>query len=233
MNFLQEKKELYNNLSKKIFNTELLSKTISQTKLLYTLKQFVQLKMSYDDINELFSNSNDIKTLLETKDNKQLLDILNNEYINGYYKNHITRNDIFAKNIINEIKKDTANIVVVSAEETDVAPTTTTTDTTDDVTITEEISSYSAYLSLYANSDKSTDNVVYDFDNAVLETEPLEFDVTVPKSGIYYIGMRYKSLDKQMSNFRIGLKVDGAYPFDKAEKNYMLSIEEKRVAGLL
>lgn len=112
-NFLQEKKELYNNLSKKIFNTELLSKTISQTKLLYTLKQFVQLKMSYDDINELFSNSNDIKTLLETKDNKQLLDILNNEYINGYYKNHITRNDIFAKNIISKIEKDTANIVVV------------------------------------------------------------------------------------------------------------------------
>ena len=112
-NFLQEKKELYNNLSKEIFNTDILSKTIAQTKLLYTLKQFVQLKMSYDDINELFSNSDNIKTLLETKDNKQLSDILNNEHINGYYKNHITRNNIFAKNIINEIKKNTTNIVVV------------------------------------------------------------------------------------------------------------------------
>lgn len=106
-NFLQEKKELYNELSKKIFNTDLLSETISQTKLLYILKQFVQLKMSYDDVNELFTNSNDIKF------DKQLSDILNNEHINKYYENHILRNNIFTKNILNSIEKDTTNIVVV------------------------------------------------------------------------------------------------------------------------
>ncbi|MBR3627737.1 MAG: MFS transporter [Elusimicrobia bacterium] len=116
-NFLQEKRELYNNLSKEIFNTDLLLKAISQTKLLYTLKQFVQLKLSYDDASELFSSLDNIKSLLEKseniKNNKQLLDILNNEYINGYYKNHILRNNIFAKNILKEIKKDTTNIVVI------------------------------------------------------------------------------------------------------------------------
>ena len=115
-NFLQEKKKLYNILSEEIFNTDLLSKTISQTKFLYILKQFVQLKMSYDDINELFSNLDDIKGLLETSDIKnseQLLDILNNEYINGYYKNHILRNNIFVQNILNEIEKDSTNVVVV------------------------------------------------------------------------------------------------------------------------
>ena len=115
--FLQEKKKLYNNLSKQIFNTDILSKTISQTKLLYTLKQFVQLKMSYEDANELFSDFNNIKNLLENSDNiknnKQLSDILNNEYINGYYKNHILRNNIFAENILNNIEKNTTNIVVV------------------------------------------------------------------------------------------------------------------------
>ena len=115
-NFLQEKKDIYNNLSQEIFNTDLLSKTISQTKLLYTLKQFVQLKMSYDDINELFSNLSNIKSLLKTsniKNSEQLLDILNNEYMNGYYKNHIVRNNIFAENILKEIEKDTTNVVVV------------------------------------------------------------------------------------------------------------------------
>ena len=115
--FLQEKKELYNNLSKEIFNTEILSETIAQKKLLYTLKQFVQLKMSYDDANELFLSLNNIKSLLEKSDNiknnKYLLDILNNEYINGYYKNHILRNNIFAQNILKEIEKDTTNVVVV------------------------------------------------------------------------------------------------------------------------
>ena len=111
--FLQEKKELYTKLSTEIFDTDLLSKTISQTKLLYTLKQFVQLKMSYDDTNELFSNLDNIQNLLETSEDIQLLDILNNKHINEYYKNHITRNTIFAENIVDGIKKDTTNIVVV------------------------------------------------------------------------------------------------------------------------
>lgn len=116
-NFLQEKKELYNNLSKEIFDTDLLSKTIAQARLLYTLKQFVQLKMSCDDINELFSNTDNINILLENSDNiknnKQLSVILNNEYINGYYKNHEIRNNIFAENIINNIEQNTTNVVVV------------------------------------------------------------------------------------------------------------------------
>ena len=111
--FLQEKKELYTKLSTEIFDTDLLSKTISQTKLLYTLKQFVQLKMSYDDTTELFSNLDNIQNLLETTEDIKLLDILNNKHINEYYKNHITRNNIFAENIVTEIEKDTTNIVVV------------------------------------------------------------------------------------------------------------------------
>ncbi|MBQ2219323.1 MAG: hypothetical protein II417_00850, partial [Elusimicrobia bacterium] len=112
-NFLQEKKELYNKLSKEIFNTDLLYKTVSQTKLLYTLKQFVQLKMSSDDTTELFSNLDNIQNLLGTSENIKLFDILNNEHINGYYKNHILRNNIFAQNILKGIEKDTTNIVVV------------------------------------------------------------------------------------------------------------------------
>ena len=112
-NFLQEKKELYNKLSKEIFNTDLLYKTISQTKLLYTLKQFVQLKMSSDDTTELFSNLDNIQNLLGTSENIKLFNILNNEHINGYYKNHILRNNIFAQNILKGIEKDTTNIVVV------------------------------------------------------------------------------------------------------------------------
>ena len=106
-NFLKEKKELYDELSKEIFNTDLLYKTISQTKFLYTLKQFVQLKMSYDDVNELLSNPDNINS------NEQLSAILNNEHINKYYENHILRNNIFAQNILNTIEEDTTNIVVV------------------------------------------------------------------------------------------------------------------------
>ena len=82
----------------------------------------------------------------------------------------------------------------------------------------EDKDSYSAYLSLYANSEKASEDVKYDFNNAVLDGNSIDFEVNVPKTGIYYFGMRYKALDKQMSDFRVGVKVDGVYPYEKAEK---------------
>ena len=107
----------------------------------------------------------------------------------------------------------TANIVV-SAEKAETAPETTDAQA---VTVPENDSSYSTYLSLYSESKTTTEDVVYDI-NAVLDTEAIEFDVTVPQTGIYYIGMRYKSLDKQMSDFRMGLKIDGSFPYNEAER---------------
>lgn len=106
----------------------------------------------------------------------------------------------------------TANIVV-SAEKVDVAPITEDSAT---VAVSENDNSYSTYLSLYAESETTTEDVVYDIKSVLNET--IEFNVTIPKDGIYYIGMRYKSIDTQMSDYRIGLKVDDAFPFDKAEK---------------
>ncbi len=104
-----------------------------------------------------------------------------------------------------------SNLFVASAEQTK-----------DDTTIIADKvvndNSYSAYLSLYADKDESSQDVVYDLNNAVLDSNPIEFTVNVSQEGTYRIGMRYKSLDKQMAKFRVGLKVDGEFPFDMAEK---------------
>ena len=78
--------------------------------------------------------------------------------------------------------------------------------------------SYSSYLSHYADAAVSTNDIVYDLDNVLLDSAPIEFEINVPETGNYYIGMNYKSMDNIMSDFRIGLKIDNAFPFDKAQK---------------
>ena len=75
---------------------------------------------------------------------------------------------------------------------------------------------YSAYLSLYGNSEKASEDVVFDFDKAVLDGNTLDFSVNVAKTGLYSFGMRYKSLDDEISNFFVGVKIDGTYPYVKA-----------------
>ncbi len=104
-----------------------------------------------------------------------------------------------------------ANVFVVSADTAQPAAKTTAASVAND-------NSYSAYLSLNANAAEATSDIVYDLNNTVLDAKPIEFNITANESGLYYIGMNYKSADTIMSDFRIGLKIDGAYPFDKAEK---------------
>ena len=77
---------------------------------------------------------------------------------------------------------------------------------------------YSSYISLYANKEVSEADVKYQLSNAVLDSKSIEFEVTVKNSGLYNIGLSYKCLDESTADIRIGLKIDGKYPYDKAEK---------------
>ncbi len=76
---------------------------------------------------------------------------------------------------------------------------------------------YSSYLSRYADAAPTENDIVCKL-NKVLDAAPIDFDITVLQAGNYYIGMNYKALDNSMSDFRVGIKIDGNYPFDKAEK---------------
>ena len=91
-------------------------------------------------------------------------------------------------------------------------------DATTAVEVSQADGSYASYLSLYADAEATTNDIVYDMNNAVLDATPIEFEINVQESGNYYIGMNYKSMDDIMSDFRIALKIDGKFPFDKAEK---------------
>lgn len=108
-----------------------------------------------------------------------------------------------------------ANVLFAAAET--VGTVQEDTDTTE-ISVSEDDKSYSAYLSLYSNGEATEADIVHTLGDAVLNRTPIEFSVDVPQTGNYYIGMSYKAVDDERSDFRIGIKIDGEFPFDKAEK---------------
>ena len=64
----------------------------------------------------------------------------------------------------------------------------------------------------------------------------VKFDIEVQEAGEYKIGFSYKALDEATSNLIFGLKLNGKYPFEAAEKLELPRMwkldDEKRVDGL-
>ena len=73
--------------------------------------------------------------------------------------------------------------------------------------------SYTSYLSKYSKSEYSKTDATYELNGALLDKEPIEFNINIEKDGLYAIGMSYKSLDDIKGDISIGLKIDGKYLF--------------------
>ena len=54
--------------------------------------------------------------------------------------------------------------------------------------------------------------------NASIGNKPVSFKITVPSDGLYKLGVNYKGAVSDNSDFVFGLKIDGKYPFDEAQK---------------
>lgn len=124
-NFLKEKDSLYGNLCGKIFNTDFTKNIIFLTEYLSLLDKYAQLKTDSESFKKLFDNVQSLETILSKKyllsEEQDIRKILNNEKLNSYYKNNITRNDIFKKNILSRIEKGTVNIMVVGGFHKEIA----------------------------------------------------------------------------------------------------------------
>ena len=68
------------------------------------------------------------------------------------------------------------------------------------------------------------------------DTDSVKFDIEVQEAGEYNVGFSYKALDEGTSNLIFGLKLDGEYPFEAAQKLELPRMwkldDEKRVDGL-
>ena len=78
--------------------------------------------------------------------------------------------------------------------------------------------SYIKYLEQHKDAPLSAENIIYNAGDFVLESAPLEFEVSVQAEGWYAVGMSYAALESKMGDFRIGVKIDGDFPYLKAGK---------------
>ncbi|MBR4099513.1 MAG: extracellular solute-binding protein [Clostridia bacterium] len=79
-------------------------------------------------------------------------------------------------------------------------------------------SSYAKYLSANSNINVSSNDVKVDIGAKVTQGKTVSFTVDVAEEGYYTIGMCYKVIDSGTQDLRFGLKIDGKYPYDYAEK---------------
>ncbi len=103
-----------------------------------------------------------------------------------------------------------ANYAVCFAEKEAVAEKTVTTQAENSK---NKDNSYTAYLAQFSESDYSHESIVHKLNGKILENKPVKFEIKAEKSGLYCLGMSYKTLDTQMSTVRIGIKLDGKYPY--------------------
>ena len=75
---------------------------------------------------------------------------------------------------------------------------------------------YAAYVAAHGDTPAATAEAVYALEGAVLEKEAVSFPLAVPESAYYYVGLSYRAPQRQMSGVTLGLRVDGAYPYEAA-----------------
>lgn len=80
----------------------------------------------------------------------------------------------------------------------------------------ENKTKYDAYITTVKDTDADKDiSIVTD---VVMQNDAFTVKFTAEKSGLYTIGLGYKSLDSATSNLTVGIKIDGNYPFDEAAR---------------
>lgn len=118
----------------------------------------------------------------------------------------------------------TVLLIIISLISTNFAVCFATTDeNAEGQTVIETVSnkykkdSYTAYLAQFSESDYSHNSIVHKLNGTILENDPIEFEISAENSGLYRIGMSYKALDTQMSTVKVGIKLDGEYPYSNLQ----------------
>ncbi len=73
---------------------------------------------------------------------------------------------------------------------------------------------YTSYLNTKSNIKPATKDITNKLDCTV--NDSINFTIDVDEDALYTIGMSYKVHDSKTDNLKIGLKIDGKYPFEQA-----------------
>ena len=111
----------------------------------------------------------------------------------------------------------TSSLVMATADTVNKAEATKT-NTDLAIKTSKDKNSYTTYLSKYSKSEYSSEDVIYDLKGQTFKNKPIEFTVNVEKDGLYFIGMSYKSLDSNLGDIILGLKIDGKYLYSNMKE---------------
>lgn len=89
--------------------------------------------------------------------------------------------------------------------------------------------SYASRLAGY-NFSKATEDIKTKI-NTVVSKKGVSFKITVPADGLYKLGINYKGLGEENSDFVFSIKIDGKFPFSEAEKLNLFRIFRDQPGG--
>ena len=94
---------------------------------------------------------------------------------------------------------------------------------------------YTAYLAENSGYSAAAEEIKAEYSGGA-PVGRSEIQVNVPSDGLYTFGMSYKANDDKISELEIALEIDGAFPFEQAEKlsfhRHFKDRDGKRVDGL-
>lgn len=76
---------------------------------------------------------------------------------------------------------------------------------------------YDVYISNHSTSPLATEELRTEIDADLVES-PIVFNVTAEQDGFYTVGMSYLPLDTDTVDIKVGMKIDGEYPYTDAER---------------
>ena len=115
--YLDEEEKFYNDILSNIFKSDDEKSIFFISQMLFLTEKYTKLNIDFYNFDEFTSNKDKfIDTLNKTnyiKNKYELIDILNNEELDVYYKNNVKRDSIFFNNIKDLMKENSINILVV------------------------------------------------------------------------------------------------------------------------
>ena len=81
-----------------------------------------------------------------------------------------------------------------------------------------EKGSYTGYICKFTAEDYTQNSIRYDLNTRLAEDNSISFTIEAVESGLYGVGMSYKTEDSSISDFAIGVMVDNAYPYTNMQK---------------
>lgn len=75
---------------------------------------------------------------------------------------------------------------------------------------------YEDYLIRHKNIVTVTETIKKEV-NEIVKENPVQVQIEIQQEGMYSFGMSYKAMDNNLSDLKIGLQIDGKYPYESAK----------------